>query len=467
MKSKKIIALAVLITVMVCAVLIACVACEKQHEHKLALVEKVDATCTQAGNEAYYKCTDPECGKLFSDEAATNALDAVPTIPAKGHQMTKHSGTPATCTTDGTADYYTCANEADTVYYVDEQGSATITNLEVKALGHDMTKHDSTPATCTEKGVRAYWTCSHESDDIHYANAEGTSTLDTLEIPAKGHQMTEHPAVAPTCNTPGTKKYYTCANESSTVYYADEEGETKLEDITVAATGVHDPKPVFSNTECPAISASGGTLTANKVVCANCGEEIPNASKDITYDKGIEGSTAVRSRTVITSGKTYITLKQDSIADGYYRLFIGFEVTKAGTYTLNIYDVFKAADAKLVVAGLNISTGYATATFGTYKYEDFETDKGTWVDETRRNNVDGIDSENPCQTPDKLVFTFSETDIGDSGLKVSIQFRVYGELELNCGSATQYSVLFDLQTPLNESSATAPQEIAILNKRYI
>ena len=64
-----------------------------KHE-TVELVSAKAATCTEDGNEAYYRCTD--CGKLFSDEAHENAIDAPVVIKALGHNYTEED--PFTCT---------------------------------------------------------------------------------------------------------------------------------------------------------------------------------------------------------------------------------------------------------------------------------------------------------------------------------------------------------------------------------
>ncbi len=52
------------------------------HVHTLTAVPAKAATCTEAGNEAYWTCT---CGKLFSDAEGANELAEIPTIPALCH----------------------------------------------------------------------------------------------------------------------------------------------------------------------------------------------------------------------------------------------------------------------------------------------------------------------------------------------------------------------------------------------
>lgn len=58
--------------------------CADTHEHSLKLTGAIDATCSVAGNTAYYTCET--CGKHYSDEAAANEIvENSWVVPAKGH----------------------------------------------------------------------------------------------------------------------------------------------------------------------------------------------------------------------------------------------------------------------------------------------------------------------------------------------------------------------------------------------
>ena len=64
----------------------------------------------------------------------------------------------------------------------------------------------TTPATCTEKGVKTY-TCTKDS-----------SHTKTEEIPAQGHDPVQHEAKAPTCTESGWEAYETCSRCDYTTY---------------------------------------------------------------------------------------------------------------------------------------------------------------------------------------------------------------------------------------------------------
>ncbi len=70
------------------------------HTHKMTAVERQEATCTEKGHEAYWKCDD--CGKMFSDSEGKSELNSVPEIAAKGHTVPFMTETKqANCTDNG------------------------------------------------------------------------------------------------------------------------------------------------------------------------------------------------------------------------------------------------------------------------------------------------------------------------------------------------------------------------------
>ena len=84
------------------------------HEHTLKFVAEKPATCTEAGNEAYYYCEG--CEQYFADETATievNPEDLV--IKATGHEWNDGAVTkPATCMEQGEITYTCKHNEEHT-----------------------------------------------------------------------------------------------------------------------------------------------------------------------------------------------------------------------------------------------------------------------------------------------------------------------------------------------------------------
>ncbi|MCD8015850.1 MAG: leucine-rich repeat domain-containing protein, partial [Lachnospiraceae bacterium] len=120
--------------------------------HSMTKHEKVAATCTEDGVAEYYECEN--CGLYFSDKAGTDLLsDDDLIIAATGHSLTKHEEVFATCTLEGTIEYYSCENCG--LLYEDADASIVLqeADLVVAATGHTAGEWMTTKAaTCTETG---------------------------------------------------------------------------------------------------------------------------------------------------------------------------------------------------------------------------------------------------------------------------------------------------------------------------
>jgi hypothetical protein len=124
------------------------------HTHAPELVEANDATCTETGNTAYYKCGG--CGKLFDGEDGSNEVFEADITSAKtAHELSKTEAVAATETTAGTVAYWTCSN--CNKRFSDGNGNTEITDIELAPLGHTMTYTAAEEATTTETGRKEYW----------------------------------------------------------------------------------------------------------------------------------------------------------------------------------------------------------------------------------------------------------------------------------------------------------------------
>ena len=78
------------------------------HRHVLEKTNRVEATCTEDGNIAYWYCSS--CGKYYSDENCINQVTPEETvIPAKGHTIVIDEAVPATYTTKGLTEGSHCS----------------------------------------------------------------------------------------------------------------------------------------------------------------------------------------------------------------------------------------------------------------------------------------------------------------------------------------------------------------------
>lgn len=128
---------------------------------------KKDATCTVDGTEEYWTCEI--CGKHFSDEEGKMEIELSDTVISKlGHSYGESvwiwSEDGKSCTVT-----FTCVNDASHV----ETLAATITS-KVK-----------TPATCTEKGITEY------SASVSFNGNTYTDIKEVADIPATSHHYIE------------------------------------------------------------------------------------------------------------------------------------------------------------------------------------------------------------------------------------------------------------------------------------
>ncbi len=142
------------------------------HEHQLTAHPAKDATCTEAGNEAYWTCSG--CLKTFKDANGDEEFEANAWVKnALGHSMeNKVEAKQATCDTDGNEEYFYCTRCEK--YFKDANGSEEYPNgmPTIAKLGHkSATKTDAKEATVGEAGNPAYWYC--EDCGTYFADNEG------------------------------------------------------------------------------------------------------------------------------------------------------------------------------------------------------------------------------------------------------------------------------------------------------
>ena len=159
----------------------------EEHTHNLTLVAAKAATCTTAGNSAYYTCDG--CDKWFAD--ATGSVEITDKtsvkIPAPGHTAgtewksddTNHWHECSRChdKKDEAAHDYGSDNVCDTCgYYKTVPHTHNLTLVAAKAT------------TCTTAGNSAYYTC--DGCDKWFADATGSVEITdktSVKIPAPGH----------------------------------------------------------------------------------------------------------------------------------------------------------------------------------------------------------------------------------------------------------------------------------------
>ena len=156
--------------------------------------------------------------KYSDDDLAKYTVNADVTFIAK-YKESEHSWNDGEITTEAT-----CTKPGELTYTCKKCGREK--TEEISAKGHKLTKTEKVPATCESKGTKAYWTC--ENCKKLFSDEEGTTEIDEPEKIAKAaHTLTKTNKVDATCKSEGTKAYWTC--EVCKRLFSDEEGTTEIE----------------------------------------------------------------------------------------------------------------------------------------------------------------------------------------------------------------------------------------------
>ncbi len=202
------------------------------HKHTMQKINAVAPTCTAAGNNEYYYCTD--CKKYYKDaQGKTETTVAAETLDAINHaNMQTIDAKPATCTEAGNNKYYYCPDCKK--YFKDAEGTTetTVAAETISATGHThMQEIEAKPATCTEAGNNKYYYCSDCKKYFKDAEGKTETTVEAETVAATAHaNMQKIDAVAPTCTEAGNNEYYFCPDCNK--YFKDAHGKTET---TVAA----------------------------------------------------------------------------------------------------------------------------------------------------------------------------------------------------------------------------------------
>ena len=166
-----------------------CVYCHEKGEtasHSFEMHEQTAATCV---SKAVYARVCSDCDYHGGNFIFGN-------INPDNHDLIPHAGKAATCTEKGWKAYNTCSRCDYSAYE------------ELAALGHDPIPHAGKAATCTESGWEAYDTCKR----CDY------STYVELAIDPDNHDLVHHEAQAPTCTEVGWEAYDTCSRCDYSTY---------------------------------------------------------------------------------------------------------------------------------------------------------------------------------------------------------------------------------------------------------
>ena len=358
--------------------------CSHDASHKET--ETVNATAVVTQNKT---CTLVELTKYtatFENAAfAQQVKEDVQTADALGHNKTHHALDDATCTEDGTIEYWSC--DRCNKNYSDEDCTKEVTNLVISAKGHTFGDWIvETPATCTDAGVKAHKDCSVCKK--HFDN-DGNEIAD-LTISATGHDTTFHEKVDATCTTEGTLAYWSCDKCGNN--FADQEGNTVITDLTINKTA-HTGDWID---EVPATYWTTGTKGYQH--CAVCDKE---------YDKnGAEIESLVIEKLASNTYAEYIAAGEDQNLTilGYIS---GISADKKNVWIVDAdgqhgYYVYKLSNATTLEVGAEVAVkGKRSAFNGLYQLKNCTivasgktaTQNGVTIGYTDRTDV--FSAENP------------------------------------------------------------------------
>ena len=285
-------------------------ACTDSHTHTLTPVAAKEATCTEAGNIAYWFCDD--CDKYFSDAEAENEITQAQTvISALGHKWSAlwtggaqghwhecdvcHEADSvvahADANTDGVCDvcgYTISAEEPDTEDPIAVEGITLDKTTATVEEGATVTLTATvTPGNATDKTVT--WSTSNEaiatvSDGVVTGVKAGEVTITakagdksaTCTVTVKAKQGTEDP------DDPIAVEGITLDKTTATV----EEGATVTLTATVTPDNATDKTVTWSTSNEAIATVSGGVVTGVKAgevtITAKAGDKSATCTVTVT-----------------------------------------------------------------------------------------------------------------------------------------------------------------------------------------
>gem|GEM_PF-3497314 len=286
--------------------------------HDMTAHAAVEATCTTAGNSAYFECKT--CGKFFSDEAGKTEIEENSwVITALGHNwefveitwnrgltavanykcsrceetqtidaaVTSKTTTEPGCTTEGVLTYTAAVKAADSP---DGKAHEATTTEPIAATGHTLVPHAAVDPICGKDGNSAYWSC--DACGKYFSDAEGTIEIekDSWVIPAPGeHSWSKWTVVKEaTCEEDG-ERTRTCSicGEVETETIEAIGHKWTYEEITWAkkSSGGYSTKVYYTCDNCGTAKTVAGTVTVSKTVDPTCVD-----AGSITYKSAVSAS---------------------------------------------------------------------------------------------------------------------------------------------------------------------------------
>lgn len=429
-------------------------ACGGEHSHdNLDAVAKKDATCTEAGYEAYYKC--PECDKIFSDAKGENEITA-PVAIAAGHKIEKVNQKDATCIALGAKAHYKC--KACDALFSDEAGTHPITEVEtIPMADHTIVSVPMKRPLCTEDGYEEHYKCSYCSK--LFEDEEGTTPIDEPVVIPAAHRIEAVPKKEATCIEDGYEAHYKC--KVCETLYSDENGANVIQTPVVIAKTPDKHTIGFDYTKdtAPVPAETGGGQLTQK--CLVCGKE----ETTVNYDAGfsMETVTPAKSLKMKTVGTYYITLGLSGKTNSYF----SFHVAAAGTYKLTFTEVFSQDTLTRMFQGIWIAENayvtsatnnlWAVASNSWSTTASLQDTINKYKDKIVRDETtaDYSSALGPRTTLNSITLTFEEADIPEGGLYITLQTtdKVYDPEKKVANPTEPGTYLIKFEAPQEQTEA--------------
>ena len=383
--------------------------------HNLTHHEAVASTCEVAGNSEYWSCD--RCGLYFSDGQGSQPIEENSWIlPLAKHTEETIPGKAATCTETGLTDGVKCS----------VCGTVLVAQQEIPATGHNLTHHEAVASTCEVAGNSEYWSC--DRCGLYFSDGQGSQPIEENSwiLPLAKHTYGELIAeVSATCTDVGTKAHYKCSvchklfvdGESGKVEVSAEKLVIPTTEHTVVVDEAVEPTCTETGlTEGSHCSVCGTVLVAQQV--------IPATGHTVVTD---EGKAPTCTETGLTEGShcsvcNEVLVSQEVIpATGHT-----YDAVTTGNNVCTVCHQHEITQAEIVEKLYALESGKALG--GTYLLTGIVT------------NVDGTNATIIVEEKEIYLYSFQSTDaflVGDSVSVVGTLKHFDNYYEFDAGTVTE------------------------------
>ena len=301
--------------------------------HTLEEVKAVEATCAKPGNKAHFVCS--VCGAMFQNAEGKNPLKAEDVVITVAHELKAVEAVKATCAQPGHKAHFVCAVCGK--QFLDEEGKTEAKPEDlVLTEAHKLEKNEAVVGVCATPGMMEHYKCG--ACGALFQDAEGKKPLKPEEVVTKGiHDLKAVDIVAPTCEEPGMKAHFQCS--LCKLIFADQGGSwnVQAESLVIPAQGHKHETLTWTWAE----DYSAASVTA---VCA-CGDEVTEAAQitpEIQAATCTEAGNAVYTATATVDGKNITDVQKFDLRPGHK--YEGGVCTVCGD-DVNEYNVFRVFGA--------------------------------------------------------------------------------------------------------------------------